>query len=52
MIEGIAERLQRLHQDEAASREVVWSGAGVVTHEAARDFPVAGARISDSQSST
>ena len=36
-----AERLQRLHQHEAAWREVVWSDGGVITHKAARDLPTA-----------
>ena len=39
--EGIYERLERLHQHEAAWRKVAWSSAGVVTHKAAGDFPVA-----------
>jgi hypothetical protein len=39
--EGIVERLQKLHQHEAAWREIAWSGAGVVTHHAAFEVPVA-----------
>jgi hypothetical protein len=39
--EGIAERLQRLHQHEAAWREVAWSGVVTHKHEAVHEFPVA-----------
>ncbi|KAI0246872.1 hypothetical protein BJV78DRAFT_1250500 [Lactifluus subvellereus] len=34
-----AEQLQRLHEHEAAWREVAWSDGGVITHKAARDLP-------------
>jgi hypothetical protein len=36
-----ADRLQRLREHEAAWREVAWSDGGVLTHQAARDFPTA-----------
>jgi hypothetical protein len=36
-----AERFQRLREYEAAWREVAWSGGGVITHKAARNFPTA-----------
>lgn len=37
--ERTAERLQRLHEHEAAWREVAWSDGSLIPHSAARDLP-------------
>ncbi|KAF8502677.1 hypothetical protein F5888DRAFT_1867576 [Russula emetica] len=41
LCQGTAERLQRLHEHEAAWREIAWSDGGVITHTAAYDLPTA-----------
>jgi hypothetical protein len=40
LCKGTAERLQRLHEHEAAWREIAWSDGGVITHPAACDLPI------------
>jgi hypothetical protein len=38
LCQGTAERRQRLHEHEAARREIAWSDGGVLTHAAAYDL--------------